>query len=144
MVVFPLSNAHLIFYELFLRKWYHDVIQRAMLRLLGSDHENTSFFNKNKEPDEWSGRMHYLQQEMARHAEESTAHMNEHAKAMEQSVNRSESRLRSEVKTVEQNISDFKGEIMNELRESEQRLQGMMLQSMNQFLRALVEDEHIE
>lgn len=133
-----------MFNELFHRIWYHDVVQRAMLRLLGSDHENASFFNKNKEHEEWSGRMHYLQQEMARLAEESTAHMNERAKAMEQIVNRSETSLRSEIKTVEESITDFKGEIMNELRESEHRLQEMILQSMNQFLRALVEDEHIE
>ena len=114
-----------------------------MLRLLGSDHENTTFFNKNKELDEWSGRMHYLQQEMARLAEESTAHINEQTKAMEASVSRSEARLRSEVKTIEENITDFKGEIMNELRESEHRLQEMMLRSMNKFLQTLVEDENI-
>jgi uncharacterized protein Yka (UPF0111/DUF47 family) len=116
-----------------------------MLRLLGPDKDSSSFFKKNTEHDEWSGRVHFLSQEMTRAAEESSAQMKEHAKAMEQSVNLSETRLRSQVNSVEENISDFKGEILDELRQSERRMQEMMLQSMNDLLRALVgEEEDLE
>lgn len=128
-------------------KWYDDTIQKAMLRLLGSDQHKTSslFKRKKKEPDEeWSGRVHYLQREMTRLAEESTLVMNENAKALEQNVSSSETRLRSEVKTVEENVVDFKKEIMNELRESEQRMEEMMKQSMNQLFRALSVDEKLD
>lgn len=114
-----------------------------MLRLLGSDRESSSFFKKNGEPDEWSGRAHFLSQEMTRLAEESTAQMKEHAKAMEQSVNLSETRLRSEVSTAEEKITGLKGEILNELRQSEERMQEVMLNFMTDLLQALVGEEEV-
>lgn len=132
-------------FELSNRQWYHDVVQKAMLRLLGSDKESSSFFKKDVKPEEWSGRVHFLSKEMTRLAEETTAQMKEHAKAMEQSVKLSESRLRSEVNAADEKISELKGEILNELRQSEQRMQEIMLQSMTDFLRALVgEEEDLE
>ena len=120
-------------------KWYDEVIQRAMLRLLGSKKDDFGLL-KRKEHDDWSGRVHYLQREMSRLAEESNAQMSEHSKAMEQSVMVSESRLHTEIKTVEQNMVDFKTEIMNEVKDSERRMELMVQQSMNQLLRALTED----
>lgn len=83
-----------------------------MLHLLGSDRE-TSTFSSNKrkggDPDEeWSGRVHYLQREMTRLAEESAMVVSENTKAMEQSI-----------------------------RESEHRMEAMMKESMNQLLQAL-------
>jgi len=121
-------------------KWYDETVQKALLRLLGSDREKKSAhrIGKSKDPDEeWSGRVHYLQGEMTRLAEESAVMMHDTAKAIEQNVNSSETRLRSEVKTVEDNVSNFKAEIMYEMRQSEQRMEEMMKQSMNQLLQAL-------
>jgi uncharacterized protein Yka (UPF0111/DUF47 family) len=117
------------------------VVQKAILRLLGSDKDSSSFFKKNVEPDEWSGRVHFLSQEMTRLAEESSTQMKEHAKAMEQSVNLSENRLRSEIDNAEEKINDLKREILSELRRSEERMQEMMLHSMTDLLRILVGQE---
>lgn len=126
-------------------KWYHDVVQVSMLRLLGSNQENSSFFgkrhSKKKEADEWSGRVDYLQHEMARFAEESTLQMANHARAMEQSVANSESRLRSEVKTIDESMSEFRQVLINEMKESEQRMQEVMLQSINQLVRILTDGD---
>lgn len=122
-------------------KWYDDTIQKAVLRLLGSDAEKRSnFFSRKKRTDvdeEWSGRVHFLQREMTRLAEESALTMGENVKAIEQNVSSSETRLRSEVKTVEEHVAVLKTEIMNELRSSEQRMEEMMKQSMNQLFQAL-------
>ena len=127
-------------------KWYDDVIQKAMLRLLGSDKETRSrhFVKRKKEPDEWTGRVNYLQQEMTRLAAETALIMKQNAKAMEENVSNTESRLRSEVRTVEENVIDFKTEMMSELRESELRIEGMMKQSMDQLFRALSVDEKLD
>jgi hypothetical protein len=128
-------------------KWYDDTIQKFMLRLLGGSDKDTRASNifkrkKKSEPDEeWSGRVHYLQREMTRLAEQSSMLMDENAKAVELSVNSSETRLRSEVKTVEDNVTDFKREILNELRQSEQRMEDMLKQSMSQLLQAVSVDE---
>lgn len=125
-------------------KWYDDTIQRAMLRLLGSDQDgNSHFLKRNKQTtaphpeEEWSGRVHYLQREMMRMSEESSALMKENARALENTVSSSELRLRSEVKTVEDNLTDFKAEIMKEMKQSEQRMENMLKESMNQLLLAL-------
>eukprot|EP00980_Cylindrotheca_fusiformis_P018831 scaffold6276_cov138-Cylindrotheca_fusiformis.AAC.18 len=73
-------------------------LQRAMLRILGTSKSNVNGgFKKRSDINDWSGRVHYLQQEIARIAKEQTALSMEHAKSMEKLISLSEERIRTEI-----------------------------------------------
>ena len=106
-------------------RWY-DFFQQGMFRLLGTSQATAALGG---EPDEWRGRLNYLQQEMERIAEKTNGSVVDQLKGMEQHVAISESQVRSEMSHLEGGMSN----IMTELREMEKR----NLEAMQQVLDAV-------
>lgn len=125
-------------YVRFISNCYEQFIQKRMRRVLGST-EDTGFSSvgKNGEVDEWRGRVHYMQREMTRLAQESSINAAEQTKALEQHVTGSESRIRGEMIALETQMSDIKTEMLEQLRESERRTDEMIRHNMNELLRTL-------
>lgn len=83
-------------------------LQRAMLRLLGAS-RNPSLeadFKRN-DINDWSGRVHFLQQEMSKIAKEQTSLSMEHAKTMENLISLTESRLRMEINDLHEHFGSL-------------------------------------
>jgi hypothetical protein len=87
-------------------------VQRALLRLLGASRGAPL---KKRDEDEWNGRVHYLQREMSRNAEEQAAQAVEQSKSMENLVNASESRLWAQLSVLEEDFRSLKNCLMDEV-----------------------------
>jgi hypothetical protein len=98
--------------------WNNSCIQRSMLRLLGASRGivQDSPFHKGDATEDWNGKVHYIQREMTRHAEESAAHVQEQSKAMESFVTQSEVRLRGEMDRLEESFRDLRNSVLNEVK----------------------------
>ena len=98
--------------------WNNGYIQRSMLHLLGASrgivHDGP--FHKGDATEDWNGRVHYIQREMNRHAEESAAHAQEQSKAMESYVTQSEVRLRGEMDKLEESFRDLRNSVLSEVK----------------------------
>jgi hypothetical protein len=94
-------------------------IQRAMLRLLGASRESDGELKKG-EHDEWNGRVHYLQHQMERIAEEQNTFAAEQSRSMETLVSLSESRLRAELSILEDNFLCLRHTLTDEVKGTKQ------------------------
>jgi hypothetical protein len=102
--------------------WNNGCIQRSMLRLLGASRDITQDgpFHTGDATEDWSGRVHYIQREMTRHAEESAVHAQEQSKAMESFVTQSEVRLRGEMDKLEESFRVLRHSVMDEVKGTKQ------------------------
>lgn len=86
------------------------------------------------EDDEWRGRVHHIQCEMGRLADESARKAQAHRKSIEQHVSISETHIRGEMSNLDERMVRFKNEVVQELRESERRTEDMIRSSLEQML----------
>lgn len=107
----------------FTSKWFL-CIQHIMYRLLGTSQETTL----SGETDEWRGRLNYLQKEMERIAEESSACVANQIKCMEHNMAVNENQVQSEMSNLEGGMSELRREIMTELKGIEARNTATMQQ----------------
>jgi hypothetical protein len=98
--------------------WSNGCIQRSMRRLLGASRGiiQDGPFHKGDATEDWNGRVHYIQREMTRHAEESAVHVQEQSKTMESFVTQSEVRLRGEMDRLEESFRDLRNSVLNEVK----------------------------
>lgn len=96
-------------------------VQRAVLRLLGAsrgrrldDPRKKRYFN------EWNGRVHYLQREMSRIAEEQTAQVEEQNRHMESLISSSESRLWTHLLALEEDMRLLRANLVDAMKETKQ------------------------
>mmetsp|Transcript_8811 Transcript_8811/g.13650 ORF Transcript_8811/g.13650 Transcript_8811/m.13650 type:complete len:242 (-) Transcript_8811:25-750(-) len=83
--------------------WHAETVQRVMLRLLGTSETNSFAPN---EVDEWKGRVHHLQREMTKIANETAATTKQLLRAVEDRVVESEERILRQVSGLENRILD--------------------------------------
>ena len=96
-------------------------IQGAILRLLGTSRDGRLDDRVKKHyTDEWNGRVHYLQREMERIADEQAAQTAEQAKSVENLVNMSESRLWTQLSVLEEDFRALKNSLMDEVKGTKQ------------------------
>jgi hypothetical protein len=98
--------------------WNNGCIQRSMLHLLGASQGiiQDGSYHKGDATEDWNGRVHYIQREMTRHAEESAVHTGEQSKAMESFVAQSEVRLRGEMDKLEESFRVLRNSVLDEVK----------------------------